>query len=51
VETLDVLRKTAQICYERRMAGRRPGPPPEKKKPARDPWLRYDNEALWTRLW
>jgi hypothetical protein len=23
----------------------------EKEKPAQWPWLRLDNEALWTRIW
>jgi hypothetical protein len=48
---LAALRYLVSKLDERRMAGQRPGHPPEKKKPARDPWLRYDNEALWTRLW
>ena len=48
---LAALRYLVSKLDERRMAGQRPGQPPEKKKPARDPWLRYDNEALWTRLW
>jgi hypothetical protein len=31
-----------------RLRGARPAEPGEKR---RDPWLRWDNEALWTRLW
>jgi hypothetical protein len=35
-------------------AGRRPRrglDVPAPTPPKRDPWLRYDNEALWTRLY
>jgi hypothetical protein len=47
---LAALRYLISKLDERRMAGRRPVQPPEKKPP-RDPSLYYSPEALWTRLW
>jgi hypothetical protein len=56
---LAALRYLVSKLDERQMArnrtGRRPDGAPPAAEPApprrRDPWLRYNNEALWTRLW
>jgi hypothetical protein len=49
---LAALRYLISKLDERRMARPRPSPSPDSppaQKPR--PWLRYDNEELWTRLW
>ena len=48
---LAALRYLVSRLDERRMAGRRPGPPPDQKPPPRDPSLYYSPEALGSRWW
>jgi len=55
---LDALRYLINTMDRRRLAGMRPQPPDAPAtpdvapaKPKQKPWLRLDNEALWTRLW
>jgi hypothetical protein len=49
---LAALRYLISRLDERHMAGPRSGRPPDGSPPRKpQPWLRYDNEALWTRLW
>jgi phage terminase large subunit len=51
---LDALRYLIATIDQRKL-GRKPkiagGAAGEKDKPAGRPWLRLDNEALWTRIW
>ena len=50
---LDALRYLIYAVDARHLAGPRPPPaeaPDPKPAPKQKPWLRYDNEALWTPL-
>jgi Terminase large subunit, T4likevirus-type, N-terminal len=50
---LDALRYLIYAVDARRLAGRRPTPsedPAAKPRPKPKPWLRLDNEAVWTRI-
>jgi hypothetical protein len=48
---LAALRYLVSRLDERHMAGPRPGRPADGPPRKPRPWLRLDNEALWTRIW